>query len=1089
MGRVNEYQESVHAAQAAGIGAEPEAQLTVPVSNLFKGVAADNGLDELVLLREAQLDGVRPDFAALSGGRPCGWVELKAPGHRLDGDGWTGREKSQWGFLKELDSLIVTDGKFARLYAAGVQIGETDVALPWDGQAWDDGPLVSMLRLFASARPATIGSVSNLASRLAPLTAMLRDRLGEKLTSEAQPVVNARNAWARSVHDGITDDVFASDVAQVVAYSLAIAGLSGETDIDGDGLITLGEAREALRGPHALLAASLGPILGVAGFLDAIRVEVGAIERLVSAIDRDRVSRTKDSRGEPWLYFYEDFLEKYDRDARKQAGVYYTPVPVVNAQVRLTEHILRERFGYGLGFADSKVTTLDPATGSGTYPLAVIDAATIRAVEVRGAAGPRMAAQTLGKNLLAFELLPGPYAVAHLRIGRRLAEVEGAAVQAPQVRVYLTDTLDDPDAGIEVSPGLWGDSETLAEERARAALVRKEERVTVVLGNPPYLRRNANSGGGWVLHPAEGRSLFQDVLDAASERKVNVSGLSGVYNDYVYFWRWGMWKALEQNPTKPAIVSFITASSWLQGPGLVGLRKLARELGDEIWVIDLGGNSRTATGEPDENVFAIQTPVAVVTVFRAGALKRKTPATVYYRRITGTRSDKLQALNAVQPPLEQSTEWDQLSEAVDFGEPFVPGATDADWLSMPLLTDLFPWQQAGAKLGRAWPIAPDPDVLNRRWARLVGTSDLQERAALFVTGSSGRNIHTKVNGMQALAALAANDLAQPVVRYGFRPFDRQWTFEDPRLAKTESPSLWQSRGPKQIYLVGRLTRPYGLGPALSVSTHVPDMHAFKGSDGGKDIIPLYRDAAGLRANVAAGLLNVLTTHFDEDVTPEALVAYVYAALASPGYQRRFAEELTTVGTRVPITANVKLWRQAVALGERLLWLHTFAERFGGGERGESIVRHPQIEWINEVAEIPATSANLRYDAESCTLHFGSGAISGVRPEVWGFEITGFPVVRKWFEARTVKGIGRASGERATTLDLIRPDVWRDDWYDEALELLTVLTRTIELQDEQQALLVQILDEPLINASDLPKPLDAERKAPETLTHTELSLTD
>lgn len=1087
MGLADEYRESVHAAQASGVGAEPEAQLTVPISNLFQGIAAAHGLDDLRLLREARLDGVRPDFAATSGGRPCGWIELKAPGHRLDGDGWTGREKAQWALLRELDSLIVSDGRVARLYASGVQVGQADVTLPWTDEPWDAAPLVGMLRRFASARPAIVQSVPDLASRLAPLAAMLRERLVEELAAGTLAVTNARSAWARSVHENVTDQVFAGDVAQVVAYSLAIAGMSGDADLDADGLITLGEAREALRGPHALLAASLGPVLGVAGFLETIRVEVGAIERLVSAIDRARISRTKDSRGEPWLYFYEDFLAKYDKEARRQAGVFYTPIPVVEAQVRLAEHILRSKFGYGLGFADPKVTTLDPATGSGTYPLAVIDAAANRAVELRGPAGARIAAETLSTNLIAFELLPGPYAVAHLRIGRRLAEIEGAAIQKPQVRVYLTDTLDDPDAGITVAPGLWGDSETLAEERARAALVRKEERVTVVIGNPPYLRRSANSGGGWVLHPQSGRSIFQDILDAASARSVNVSGLSAVYNDYVYFWRWGIWKALEQNTNRPAIVSFITASSWLDGPGLVGLRQLARELGDEVWVIDLGGNSRSGGAEPDPNVFAIMTPVAIVTIFRAAAPRRKAPAAIYYRRVTGTRTQKLETLTAVGPPEAQPTDWVRLPDPDDFGAPLSPQATDADWLRMPLLTDLFPWQQAGAKLGRAWPISPDPDLLKRRWARLVAADDLEERAALFVTGSSGRNIHTKVKGVKSLSELKAGAEHEPLVRYAFRPFDRQWTFQDPRLAKTESPSLWQARGPKQLYLIGRLTRQYGAGPALGASVYVPDMHAFKGSDGGKDIIPLYRDPNGKRPNVTAGLLAALTTRIGRTVTPEALTAYVYALLAGPEYQSRFAQELSTVGTRVPITALPGLWDKAVTLGEMLLWLHTYGERFTDRDRGPRIERHPEIEWVESVGALPAEPADIQYDAASGTIRVGTGVISGVRPEVWEFEVTGFAVVRKWLEARTGKGIGRASGDRATPLDLMRPQEWLDDWYDEALELLTVVTRTIELQEKQSQLLEEILANTLIDVSELPQPQAAERSVPETNSDDELDL--
>src|SRR5699024_12044009 len=135
------------------------------------------------------------------------------------------------------------------------------------------------------------------------------------------------------------------------------------------GLISIDEARIELRqGPNNVLAAALGPILGVPEFVEYARPEISAIERLVSAIDPVAISRTKDSRGEPWLWFYEDFLAVYDPQARSQSGVYYTPTPVVRAQTRLVDSILRFALDRPLGFGAQSVVTLDPATGSRTYP-------------------------------------------------------------------------------------------------------------------------------------------------------------------------------------------------------------------------------------------------------------------------------------------------------------------------------------------------------------------------------------------------------------------------------------------------------------------------------------------------------------------------------------------------------------------------------------------------------------------------------------------------------------------------------------------------------------------------------------------------
>lgn len=1055
----DKYGSELWAAQNSGVAAEPEAQLTVPVANLLTGLAVAHGLGTLTLLREAQLTGVRPDFAALIDGRPCGWVELKAPGHTLDGSRWVGRERSQWRLLSELDSLLVTDGQDARLYRQGEPVA--DATLPWQGgDSWDPKPLVDALRLFASSRPATITRASELAHRLASLAALLRDRIKAGLdpSTARTSIKNARAAWRASVHEGATDSEFANDLAQVISYSLAIAALRGGADANDDHYLSLSEARDSLRGPNDLLAATLGPVLGVPGLTDDLAPEIGAIERLASVVDAQKIAKSKDTRGEPWLWFYEDFLARYDPEARKEAGVYYTPTDVVKSQVRLVAHVLSEVFKKPLTYGDPGVVTLDPAAGSGTYPLAVLDHAAKVATEVRGVAGPQQVVKALSENVMAFELLPGPYAVSHLRIGQRLADLANSLLTPPHVRVYLTNTLDDPEGVVPVA-GLWGDQETLARERQRAADVKRTQPVTVVLGNPPYARRTAESGGGWVLHNQRGRALFDDVLDAPKRAGVIFSAQASLYNDYAYFWRWALWKVFEQDKSKSGAISFISAASWLRGPAFVGLRSLARELADEIWVVDLGGEGRGARTE--ENVFSIQTPVAIVTMYRKGA-GSKNPARVLYRRILGTANEKLQALTTLTAPVGAATEW--IEVAASGGGVMVPETGDADWTAMPLLTDLMPYQQPGAMVNRAWPIAPSRDVLTERWRQLLAAQDADERAARFVTSKTGRNIHTQVSGLPPISTLASGAPSRPIVRYGFRAFDQQWIINDPRLIALERPELWDTLSDRQVFLTTFTTSPIGSGPALTVTTAVPDKHHFRGSYGGKDVFPLYLDRAGTRANVAPAALGLLKSTYGMAVTAEDLVAYIFAVMAQPAYHAQFAKELDTPGPRIPVTTDAQLFAELRDLGKYLLWIQTFGTRFAGdGRLRNSVPPVPGLEWVAAVSDLPATTDDISYDAAARRLQVGDGAVAGVSAEVWEFSVSGWPVIERWLGYRTKKGIGRSSQEkRMTPLDRVRPKVWEDEWNDELLHLLRVLTHTVEQQDRAAALLEQVLDGELLS---------------------------
>ena len=105
------------------------------------------------------------------------------------------------------------------------------------------------------------------------------------------------------------------------------------------------------------------------------------------------------------------------------------------------------------------------------------------------------------------------------------------------------------------------------------------------------------------------------------------------------------------------------------------------------------------------------------------------------------------------------------------------------------------------------------------------------------------------------------------------------------------------------------------GPAATVVHVVPDRHHFRGSFGGKDVIPLYRDADAVQPNVTAGLLEILSEVYGENIGSEDLFAYAYAVLASPSYTGRFWDELTIPGPRLPLTKNLPLFRHGAELGK------------------------------------------------------------------------------------------------------------------------------------------------------------------------------
>lgn len=972
-----------------------------------------------------------------------------------------------------------------------------------------EGGIIQLLARFFVVSRSAIKTPKQLAIELAwraqHLKALALEELRNEQTrpSDQRPLRDLHDVFNQALAT-LGEDKFADAYAQTITYGLLSARWlsSDRTDV-----------RFSRKNIDALLP-STSPFLH-----DLFRKLVNSkfdqnlswlLDDITSLLSRTMVSDVFQGEQDPSIHFYQEFLEIYDPQIRREQGVYYTPDEVVTYMVRAVHTSLQERFGLSLGLADTTtweayaalqgisvpegvhsdepfVQILDPATGTGTFLLRTIEVIHETMMGEYKAMGysPERAQQEwidyvkqhLLPRLNGFELMMAPYIVSHLRLGLALQQTGFTFGESDRLRVFLTNTLE-----MRTAPQLQLIGEHVAQEAQEAERLKERVPISVIIGNPPYDRvakpTNADASlwvlSGKVPERASSKSLFDDILDVAREHTI-FSHHASLYNLYVYFWRWAIWKTLESHGSRPGMVAFITASSWLSGPGFVGLRKFARELSNDIRILDLGGDNKGANRE--ENIFGIESPVAI------GIMERWNPSSIadsaesQYLRVKGTATEKLAQLNVlVEQPHFHEGKWKRASSG--FLDSLVPATGGEDWLNMPSLADLFPWQQPGCKFGRLWPVSPHPEILRQRWDTFVSASEA-EKPDLFYTPPTGRNIYTQVADYSRLVDLKKGSASQPIRRYGYRSFDRQWAFEDPRLTALERPALWAAQSPHQVFLCAPMTKEVSTGPCLTVSAYVPDLDYFRGSFGGKDIIPLYRDAGRLTPNITKGLLTSLSTRLGLPVLmPEDIVAYVYCLLSSPHYQARFAEELKTPGPRVPLTTESGLWSEAVQLGKKLLWLHTFAERFQdlSAGWGPTIPVVPGLEWVMPVTQMPESPHQTGYDARSNTLIIGDGRITGVRPEVWAYVVSGMPVVKKWLGYRTSRGAGRAASSN-NKLDKIRPLDWPQEWSHELLELLGVLTLTIDLQESQRDLLERICESSLVAASELPKPTTEERKEP------------
>ncbi|MBS1837492.1 MAG: DNA methyltransferase, partial [Actinobacteria bacterium] len=669
---------------------------------------------------------------------------------------------------------------------------------------------------------------------------------------------------------------------------------------------------------------------------------------------------------------------------------------------------------------------------------------------------PEHAREVVLPSLHAFELMLGPYAIAHLKVALELHD-ENVVDDAPNI--LLTDTLDH-----ESHNQLLFEDDPVSGEGERAAALKDGARFTVVIGNPPYDREQKDVGstgkrkGGIARYGVPGvPPLMNAVLDPLTAAGLGKHA-KNAYNDYVYFWCWAAWQAVTKREG-PGVVALITASSYLDGVSLGGLRSHLRDVFDELWIVDLGGEGRGA--RVDENVFAIRTPVTIAFGIRTRGTQKG--CEVRYLAVEGTRDEKLAHLRSLDIFAEprQSVPGSVLDR-------FIPSSELSDYAAYPAIVDLFPWSHSGSEVKRNWPIAPSVSVLKKRWSALLEVPPSQRRVLMKETRD--RSTTSKIQSLHGdgtlapISSLRHGTDPEAISRYQFRSLDRQWTISDHRIADYPRPVLWRVISDSQTFLMTLLSSKLGRGPVCMASSDVPDRNVF--NNRGTALLPLYRDERGENPNLTNGLLGVLAGTLGAEIGPEHLLAYVYGLTGTAAFADRFAEELAEVAgpVRIPITANAALFDEVVALGEGLLCLHTWGERFAGQD-----LPSPTAKEVSPVSG--AYPEKFKWDAGSQTLTVGNGSFGPVAREVWEFEVSGLKVLQSWLGYRMKAGKGRKS----SPLDDIRPERWTFTL--ELLTLLAILEQTVALIPKAAELLERVVTGDLIDSATLPTPTDAERKAP------------
>ncbi|HQG57958.1 MAG TPA: N-6 DNA methylase [Candidatus Dojkabacteria bacterium] len=892
-------------------------------------------------------EGNKPDFIVTKNSVPILYIETKDIGVDLDKVETSGQMTRFYGY----ENLVLTDYVEFRFYRNGERYEEPIVIATYNkkDRTIQSHPekfeqLQKTLIDFTLSHKEPIKSGFHLSKIMGGKAQRIRDNILQLFDSKSESATDLAKVYETIkqllIHDLSYTD-FADMYAQTLVYGLFVARFHDESK----DTFTRTEARELIPASNPFLRHFFDHIAGP-DFNKRLEYIVNELCEVFSHADVERLMEDyyrkekygADTKGpDPVIHFYEDFLKEYDPVLRKKMGAYYTPQSVVQFIIRSVDQILKTEFGLSAGLSDTsktdkgihKVQVLDPATGTGTFYSAVIGHI-YKDMKQKDQLGrwPKYVHNDLLPRIHGFELMMAPYTIAHLKLSMAFKKT-GFIYFNDRLGIYLTNSLED----VETQQGLFafGFAESIAQEFKEASKIKKETPIMVVVGNPPYSVSSTNKGD-WITKQL---NVYKQDLN---ER--NIQPLS---DDYIKFIRYAE-HFIEKN--KSGIVAMITNNSFIDGLIHRQMRKHLLETFDDIYILDLHGNSKkkekAPDGSKDENVFDIMQGVSI-NIFIRKTEEKAGLGKIHHFDLYGAREEKFKFLDN---NLINTVDWTVL-DYDNHSYYFVPKdfSLHVEYESHFKLNELFKVNTSGVK-----------------------THNDKELVSFDTFEDNNR-------------------------KYLYRPFDvRNIEYDLKKVVRHRNNVMKHVINDNLVLLSSRQLSTFDFQHIL-VTKYLSDICAVsmqtKESTYGFPLY-LYTENETRIPNLDTAITSKISKQIGE-ISPEELFNYIYSVLHSPSYRQRYKEFLKVDFPRIPYPTNRKMFDEYAKYGKELRELHLMESPLlqnaslpfpeSGSDTVENITYKDNKVFINE------------------TQYFGN-----VSEIAWNFYIGGYQPAQKWLKDRKGKSL-------------------------------------------------------------------------------------
>lgn len=833
---------------------------------------------------------------------------------------------------------------------------------------------------------ARIGAPADLAKILARQARDARNALPDDLKPLKPLLDDYRQALglAFDVEDEKGVRFFRSSLVQSVFYALFAAWILWDKQAESDATFDIDAAHSFL--PIPFLDALLHDIrhpsrMKHLGLEPHLARAIATLNRVDRPLFRSRMTfPTID--GESSIaaitYFYEPFLEAFDPKLREDLGVWYTPPEIVRYQVRRVHHLLKAELGRSRGLADPDVIVLDPCCGTGAYLLEVARCIAEELIAEGDATTVGLELTTAFQDrVIGFEILTAPFAIAQLQLYLLLEQLGAKPDPNRRLAVFLTNAL----SGWHEEGGIKLNFPEMREEFDASQHVKRDARIIVIVGNPPYDRFT----GAALAEEAELIAHYKGVklveqkskngaikLDAFGRPLMKQRGSSQLYEEfgvkkqllddlYVRFLR--MAEERIGLAAEYGVVSYISNSSYLTGRSHPLMRRSLLSSFHAAWIDNLNGDKyRTGkiipqglpgAGTRDDSAFTtemdsrgIQPGTAIVTwIKRTGAATPPAATEVYYRDFWGPAAWKRQALIASLPSGEALSPgvapvYEVLHPSIEGRWRLSPRIIEGGFEAWPALDELFPVKVQGVNHNRGVEgsvIDADALALEARIQAYIEESDFASATKSFPALAPP----PKEDGKPAIVGYDPAVVWKEMKSLGFdkervRPFltfplDQRAIYYETRtkLLNRARPEYESNLSGNEFLLTVPEPRKESEARPLFATT-LANLHVHeRGSvifprETVSDDLLAHRDA-----NIAEPAWRTLRDHFgligersgeDARAFVGKLFRVAFAVLHAPSYQAEHKSALASDWAHLPIPKDFDLFQKLVDAGEQMVRL-------------------------------------------------------------------------------------------------------------------------------------------------------------------------